>query len=460
MTTVATSRDDRLIRVDAPRLGHVRPFDGLRGIMVLAVVAYHADLTPFLKGMPLVIDWFFVASGFLITSLLLDEKNKTDGVSLRNFYTRRVLRLFPAMYAFLATFSLLALAATLLVEDSSDFSNWWVDVLAGAFYVFNFVAAADPGAVSGAIGHIWSLTVEEQFYFVWPLLLVFALRKASRRTDFRLIAGSVAFIALFFFLRGHFQYIVEDTSSLHPTFIDENDPTWQGFLYRFASMRPDMIVYGCLIAFVVRTIPRPIPDRVRVALSVVGPISWIWFAVVLFLANSGIWGFELWGGPAYQVALLLLGPGVIDTYLRAEAWYYRPLANKPCEFLGVRAYGIYLWHVIPVLIFLPAISNANGMPKLVLASFTTCLGVLIGLGSYRFIERKFLRMKDRFAAIPISRPGDRVSKPLDEGPPVTDTEPGVANEHSVLDLSDPAAPAETTLDAEAGRAAGDKPTVP
>ncbi|MGI9576712.1 MAG: acyltransferase family protein [Microthrixaceae bacterium] len=455
MTTVANTSNDRLIRVDAPRLGHVRPFDGLRGIMVLGVVAYHADLIPFLKGMPLVIDWFFVASGFLITYLLLDEQNKTKAVSLRNFYTRRVLRLFPAMYAFLATFSVLAVAATLLVEDSSEFSNWWVDVLAGSFYVYNFVAAADPGAVSGAIGHIWSLTVEEQFYFIWPLLLLFALRKARRRTDMRLIVGSVLFIATFFFLRAHFQYIVSDASSLNPTFIDENDPTWQGFLYRFASMRPDMIVYGCLIAFVVRAIPRPVPERVRMALAVVGPISWIWFVVVLVFANSGIWGFDLWGGPAYQLALLLLGPGVIDTYIRAEAWYYKPLANKPFEYLGVRTYGIYLWHVIPVLIFLPAISNANGMEKLVLASITTVLGVAVGAGSYRFIERRFLAMKDRFSSLP---------------PPKSEDAAKVDDADTKVDLRDTGAepntsPGDTQLPpAQQGPAddvpVTDKPTVP
>ncbi len=113
MTTVATTRDDRLIKLDAPRLGHIPAFDGFRGIFVLSVVLYHAQVTPFLKGLPLVIDWFFVSSGFLITSLMLDERNKRGSVSLRNFYTRRVLRLFPAMYAFLATFSLLAVIATL-----------------------------------------------------------------------------------------------------------------------------------------------------------------------------------------------------------------------------------------------------------------------------------------------------------------------------------------------------------
>jgi peptidoglycan/LPS O-acetylase OafA/YrhL len=405
MATVATTQDDRLIRVDAPALGHIPAFDGFRGIMVLGVVLYHAQVTPFLKGMPLVIDWFFVSSGFLITSLMLDERNKRGSVNLRNFYTRRVLRLFPAMYTFLAVFSVLAVVATVVVSDSSEFSNWWVDVVAGATYVYNFVAAANPEAVSGAIGHIWSLTVEEQFYFLWPLLLVAVLKRASRRADLRLIVGSVAFIVLFFFLRAHFQYVVQDVDSLAPSFIDESNPTWQGFLYRFASMRPDMIVYGCLIAFITRAVPRPIPAWFNRFLAIAGPLSWAWFLVVLVLANSGVWGFDLWGGPAYQLALLGLGPGVLDTYFRPETRYTRALTWKPISWLGLRTYGIYLWHVIPLLLILPAMQNTYGVPKLILGLIGSFFGVLAGLASYRFIERRFLRMKDRFAGVPVAPAG-------------------------------------------------------
>lgn len=414
MASVST-RDNRLIKLDAPALGHIPAFDGFRGVFVLLVVFYHAQVTPFFSGMPLVIDWFFVSSGFLITSLMLDERNKRNSISLRNFYTRRILRLFPAMYAFLAAFSALAILATVLVRDSSDLNNWWVDVLAGAFYVYNFVAAADPELVTGAMGHIWSLTVEEQYYFIWPLILVGVLKRASRRSDARLIAGCIAFIALFFFLRSHFQYMVVEAGGELPTFADADDPTWQGFVYRFASMRPDMIVYGCLIAFMSRAIPRPVPAWFNRFLAIVGPISWVWFVAVLLLADSGLWGFELWGGPAYQIALLLLGPGILDTFFRPETRYTRALTWRPISWLGVRAYGIYLWHVIPLLLILPMMSNTYGVAKLVLGLIGSALGVLVGLGSYRFIERRFLRMKERFAGIPVQSSQQLLAGATDAG---------------------------------------------
>lgn len=458
MTNVVTTRDDRLIKVDAPALGHIPAFDGLRGLFVLGVVFYHAQVTPFLKGSPLIIDWFFVSSGFLITSLMLDERNKRGSVSLRNFYTRRVLRLFPAMYVFLAAFSILAILATLLIQDSSEFSNWWVDVLAGATYVYDFVAAADPEALSGAIGHIWSLTVEEQFYFLWPLLLVAVLKRASRRSDMRLIVGSVLFIALFFFIRFHFQYVVQDVSALAPKFVDADNPTWQGFVYRFASMRPDMIVYGCLIAFIARAVPRPIPTGFRRFLAVAGPLSWIWFAVVMFMANSGLWGFDLWGGPAYQLALLGLGPGVLDTYFRPETLYSRAATWKPISWLGLRTYGIYLWHVIPLLLILPLMQNTYGVPKLILGLIGSFFGILAGIASYQFIERRFLRMKERFSgmgthaptAAPVATEAGPVEDAVSRGPrtgqpPATSADETTAESDAAhtTDTTDPPVPLDT-----------------
>ncbi len=308
-------------------------------------------------------------------------------------------------------------------------------MVAGGAYVYNIVAAADPNALTGAIGHIWSLTVEEQFYFLWPLLLVAVLKRATRRADTRLIIGSVLLIAVFFFIRGHFQYMVVDPAGEVPKFADADNPTWQGFIYRFASMRPDMIVYGCLIAIVTRAIPRPIPTWFRRFLMITGPLSWVWFVTVLFLANSGIWGFELWGGPAYQVALLALGPGILDTYFRRETLYTRAVSWKPISWLGVRAYGVYLWHVIPLLILVPLMGNVYGVPKLMLGLIGSAAGVLIGLGSFRFIERRFLAMKERFSGVPVQStpaPADGVGRPV----PDTPLEPSSDTDDAPIDLVD------------------------
>lgn len=397
--TTSTDTHGRLIRVEGERLGHVPGFDGIRGVFILLVVAYHAELLPFLHGMPIIIDWFFVASGFLITTLLLDETKRHGKASLRNFYTRRVLRLFPSMYAFIGLYAIIMIVArTVAPAETADLEYWWVDALAAATYSYNIVAAIVPDTVTYMIGHTWSLSVEEQFYFLWPLILLGVLAKATRRADRKLIIGSVLFVALFFFIRFQFQWVVEYDGFV-PEFIDQEDPIWQGIVYRIAASRPDMIVYGCLAAFAARAVPRPVPASIRRWLAILGPIGWVLFATEL-VGMGRIPGFEMWGGPGYQLALLFLGPITLDMYFRQNSFYSRMVCWRPFTWLGLRTYGIYLWHVLPVLILLPAIHDAFGVQKLMLSLIATVLGIGAGLMSYRFIERRFLAMKGRFSEPP------------------------------------------------------------
>ena len=117
----------RLINTDGPRLGHIPAFDGFRGLFVLQVVLYHALVTDFLEGSPIIIDWFFVASGFLITSLLLDERRSTGNNDLRRFYQRRALRLFPAMYLMIAVSTVILIIAVNFVPAARRATRLMVD---------------------------------------------------------------------------------------------------------------------------------------------------------------------------------------------------------------------------------------------------------------------------------------------------------------------------------------------
>ncbi len=390
-------QDGRLIKVEGPKLGHIPSFDGLRGLFVVQVVLYHAEITKFLGGTPIIIDWFFVASGFLITTLLMDEHNRADDIDLRNFYTRRVLRLFPAMYAMIAVFSVLLLAVN-LIHPTEDTNLWWIESLGAALYVYFLAAALFPGSI-GMIGHTWSLTVEEQFYFFWPPLLRRTLRKATRRADLWLIGGAIAFIVVFFALRSGLQHVITASDGSEPKFVDEGHITWQGVLYRIAAVRPDMIVYGCLMAFIARWIPRPVPDHIRRLLAVGGYVGWFLFGLTLLVTKPAPPGVtSLFGGTLYQVALLGIGVVVLDGYFRQESWYSRAFSVAPARWLGQRSYGIYLWHVLGLLPFLPLISESYGVRKLALGLVASATGIGLGLLSYRYIERRFLHIKDtRFA---------------------------------------------------------------
>jgi peptidoglycan/LPS O-acetylase OafA/YrhL len=400
----------RLINLDGPKLGHIPSFDGFRGLFVLQVLLYHALVTDFLRGSPIVIDWFFVASGFLITSLILDERRATGTTNLRAFYQRRALRLFPAMYLMIAVFIvIMILAVTFSTAAREALGPWWIEALAAATYCYYIVAAFMPGELDGALGHTWSLTVEEQFYFIWPLFLAFTLRRERRSADRNLIVGAIAFIATLMGIRLmlHSSVVVPYGTELSQEmgYYDENDPTWQGIVYRIASARPDMIVYGCLLAFVNRRIARPLSDRLRRWVAIGGAAGWVAYLGFIVLGDR-VPGFELFGGPVYQIALLLLGPMILDLYLRKESIPSRLLAHPVLRWLGVRSYGIYLWHVPVLLPFLPMINESYGARRLVMGLMAAAAGVGVGVLSFRFIERPFLRLKDtRF-----QRPQDRLEQ--------------------------------------------------
>ena len=406
------SEAGRLIKEDGPRLGHIPSFDGFRGLFVLQVVLYHALVTDFLEGSPIIIDWFFVASGFLITSLLLDERHSTGSTNLRRFYQRRALRLFPAMYLMIAVATVLLIIAVNFVPAAREsLGSWWIEPLAAATYCYYIVAAFMPGTLDGVLGHTWSLTVEEQFYFIWPLVFLAAARRRRRSTDMKLIIGSVLFVVVVMGTRMLFQSDIVVLTPDGAVFTDEGDPTWQGVVYRLASARPDMIVYGCLLAFVNRAIPRPLTEQWRRGVAIGGAAGWIGFFAFMILGNR-VAGFELFGGPMYQVCLLLLAPMILDLYLRQESWVSRGLAHPVLKWLGVRSYGIYLWHIPVLFFFLAAMDGVYGARRLALGLIASALGVLAGVASFRFIEQPFLRIKDR----KYQRPqGQAVETPSDAG---------------------------------------------
>ena len=173
--------------------------DGLRAVSIGLVVAFHIiGMTAFGGAFAnignLGVRVFFVISGFLITGLLLKEKERTGSISLRRFYARRTLRIFPAFYTFLAVIGICAAAGLIVVNK--------FDLLEAGTYIINYF----PGYQhSHYVRHIWSLSVEEQFYLLWPCVLSFAGRRRGLMfaAAFILIAPALRLLYWFFVPQMH-----------------------------------------------------------------------------------------------------------------------------------------------------------------------------------------------------------------------------------------------------------------
>jgi peptidoglycan/LPS O-acetylase OafA/YrhL len=346
------------------RLGYQPALDGLRAVAVLLVFSVHAVSYP--SGGFLGVDIFFVLSGFLITTILLEEWDQYGRISLSKFYLRRFLRLFPALVVLLLGYMLIA-ALTGGWDPTSVTS-----VVSSLFYVSNWLLAFDVPFHGHPLGHLWSLAVEEQFYLLWPALLLLLLARRPRNMV-RWVAGAIAVVAAWRLLLS-----LTGASDVR--------------LYFSFDTRFDELLVGCAggILFVRH------PD-------VLGRISATAYSIATYVAGGilllGIL-FSPHAAPAYlmrggytlmAICALVL---ILSCVQKRPTWLASILALPPMVFVGKISYPLYLWHVV-ILFFFQDIHplGSDALGKVVQIALTFGAAV----ASYYFVERPFLHMKDRFA---------------------------------------------------------------
>ncbi|UDY34638.1 acyltransferase family protein [Dermatobacter hominis] len=390
------------IRVDAAPLHYEPALDGIRAVAVLAVMVFHFLGAEYFAGGLIGVDVFFVLSGFLITNLLLDERNRTGGVSLRGFYHRRVLRLFPAMY------TLLALVAVAAIFIGAEYPSVWAELGAAALYsyqifigFFGFATEDSPRVLF----HLWSLSVEEWFYFFWPFLLLLGLRTIRRQRA--LIVAASLWAAFWVAVR-----LSGEVVGVNWTVDDAFKGTGVSYagevLYRFSAMRFDQLLVGCLLALVVRRYamvagaagtPR---RRWLDAAAAIGALLLV--AELLLAGRVGL--FDPFGSVGFNLALAGIPFAVLWIHLNPQVGPARWLALPLAVWIGKRAYGLYLWHeVLNVLVPKP------GGKAVLLVRTAVLIVASMGVAelSWRFIESPFLRRKtarygDRHEAAPAGAP--------------------------------------------------------
>lgn len=362
----------RVVR-STPPLGYLPGLDGIRAIAVLAVVIFHSAL-PWLPGGFLGVDVFFVLSGFLITTLLLQEVERTGRIHFGAFYLRRARRLLPAL-----ALVLIASAALVVIFAPDAAARLREDIVASTFYVTNWWNIISDQSYFEAMGrppmlqHLWSLGLEEQFYLIWPAVLLFVFRRKGR-DGVRKIAligagASTVWMILLSFIMGM------------PT---DNDPSR---LYFGSDTHAMTILAGAALATVWR--PRALPRRLapgpKAALTAIGVGAFaVMFACFIAVDESSALlyrgGFALFAGVCVVAIAVATHPAI---------GLSRVLGTKPLVYLGKRSYGLYLWHWPVFLVLRPGVDIGwTGLPAFALQFAAAMTAAEL---SYRFVEMPIRR---------------------------------------------------------------------
>jgi len=359
--------------VGRPRHGRARrqvqdrrlDIQGLRMVAVVLVMLDHVFGWP--RGGFIGVDVFFVISGFLITGILLRDAEKIGHVSFVGFYRRRVRRIVPAATLTLAS---IAVAAELMFSRSSAVTTWW-DTVAAFFFCSNWrfaIQGTDYFNASGPISpvrHFWSLSVEEQFYFVWPAVMAvvvfLATRKAMSLNARHRIAGAImaALVA------GSFGWAIVNTTS---------SPNWS---YFSTLTRVWELGFGALLAIFASSMSK-IPDAIRPVLA--------WIGLVI-IALGAFWISEDIGFPGPWAIVPVAGSGlVLAAGTGGAVRFLWPITNIASVTVGDLSYSLYLWHW-PVIIFLGSFIEPAGWQYYVAA-----MGITAALSTfaYYFVEQPIL----------------------------------------------------------------------
>jgi peptidoglycan/LPS O-acetylase OafA/YrhL len=355
--------------------------DGLRFYAFLGVFICHTlpGEAAFYRGLYLPLPWlwgavvksgaagvdlFFALSAFLITSLLLREQRQTGEISLRWFYMRRILRIWPLYFV------VVSLGIVLAHTMASQSLPW--------YYVAGYVLFAGNW-VHAVFGHprsvcfpLWTVSIEEQFYLIWPALMMMLERRGmiiAGVATFLLAAASQVAIAL---------------AGLSG-----------GYIYYGSASRCDSLALGVLLALFANRLPAP-TNRLRWLLVGGGLVGWV---------TSSAWLVDQPGPVSARMAL-----GRLIVSLASGAILYgclysssKLLRGSLIVSMGKISYGLYLLHLVGLLIAQSLFHPAWGWQLLATKAVGFVMTIILAFASYRWIESPFLRMKDRFATV-LSRP--------------------------------------------------------
>ena len=362
--------------------GRQHALDGLRIVAVAGVFLFHT-LTGFAPGGSVGVDVFFTLSGFVITLLIMKEYRSTGRLRVGVFYAKRLARLWPALLAVCAAVVIVA-----LIFPSSGWGGQEASAIPAAAYVMDLANYGAFGSSTGgnALSPAWTLAVEEQFYLVWPLLLLVMLRFWKVRT----VAWITAVLAAAFLLERFL--LVSGGAPL-------------ARLYNGPDTRADELLLGCAVALVLTSISPG--SRLHVSLQAGvrrgGPLAGLALVIAVFTLKEpdkpGAWFDLFWtAGPAALALLaalvigwLVLQPDGLISKVLSHRWLSRPGRDL--------SYGIYLWHLPVFILLIPLVPSLA-----VRVLLTAALTLLMAYGSFRFVETPIRRWASKRLEPDVVRP--------------------------------------------------------
>jgi peptidoglycan/LPS O-acetylase OafA/YrhL len=392
MSTLAPPRGQPVKRADTAyisRVPYLPGLDGMRALAVAAVMVYHAN-SDWLPGGFLGVEMFFVISGYLITLLLISERERTYRISLRQFWMRRARRLLPALFTMMTI--VVVWTAVFRTEALGQLRG---DVIAGLFYVSNYYQIWVGQGYTAAgdfapLRHLWSLAVEEQFYLVWPVVMVVLLGRAGTRrvadvSRWLFVAAVVltVLVAMLFYSGP-----IGDPAVTPDAYwwigdrpIGKIDTLYLGTVSRLAG-----ILLGAAFAMVWRplaVVRGPLRSKGRLfdLIALLALVFLGWMCWTTYLATpSGADPFLFRGG-LFLCSIATIAIIAAITHRGASA--NRLLGRSLLVWIGLRSYGLYLYHWPIYQMIRGVAGNKLSVREFVLA---TILTVIVAEASYHFIE--------------------------------------------------------------------------
>jgi peptidoglycan/LPS O-acetylase OafA/YrhL len=348
--------------------------DGLRGVAIMLIAGYHIfDFLPFFEYGWLGVDLFFVLSGFLITDILLKTKEMKG--YLRNFYMKRILRIFPIYYLCLSVFIILLPAIREVPYDSGYYRE---HQLSFWFYLVNWLFIFKHPEETFLLNHLWSLALEEQFYFIWPWLILI-IRRSSKLLW-------IVFALMFFVIASRV-----GIWCLYEGKVNES-------LYKFS--RVDGLFVGSALAVYLQNHEKISKRILRNILIILASVN-ILFLFLKSYVYPVMEYFPLIGYTTFAVIFGLILHAIICSEKRNEI---NLMHHAALRFLGKISYGFYIYHWPIYVLLYSGITGyiqshllSDYLPvQFISACIIMLFTALVSIVSYLVIEKKFLKLKENF----------------------------------------------------------------